>query len=112
MESLETDLAMSITEKNSATPDGLVHQPGLGMNIAWDNYDEKIKTLSGSGTLHDSIGICYQNVCVGDVGSAAVQPIPVPDTSRKQKRAFHTLFETYLQPYRKKSLKSRLFISN
>ncbi|MCG7875152.1 MAG: hypothetical protein N0C90_02335 [Candidatus Thiodiazotropha endolucinida] len=102
VEALETDLAMSVTEKNSATPDGLVQQPGLGMGIAWDNYDENSETLSGSGTLHDTVGICYQNICVTNAEPEINQPIQGPGPSRKRKRAFDSSVETDPQPYRKK----------
>ena len=53
---------MSVTARNSSTPKGLVQQPGLGMGLAWAIYDENIETLSGSGTLHDTNGICHQNI--------------------------------------------------
>lgn len=35
---------------------------GLSTPVAWDNFDEITKTFSGKGTLHDTFGICYQNV--------------------------------------------------
>ena len=34
----------------------------LYLSLAWDNYDENTETLSGSGTLQDTVGICYQNI--------------------------------------------------
>ena len=60
---LETEIATSITEKDCATPQGMLTKPGLTTDVAWDNYDE---TLSGAGALHDTVGICYQNCVVGD----------------------------------------------
>ncbi|KAH3775243.1 hypothetical protein DPMN_176643 [Dreissena polymorpha] len=53
---------MSVSEKSHATPDGILKIPGLSTALAWDNYDEMNETLSGSGTLHDTVGICYQNI--------------------------------------------------
>ena len=61
-ESLETELATTISYRDKATPDGLLQIPGLATSIAWDNYDEITETLSGSNSLHDTAGICYQNV--------------------------------------------------
>ena len=61
-ESLETELAATISYRDKATPDGLLQIPGLATSIAWDNYDEITETLSGSNSLHDTAGICYQNV--------------------------------------------------
>ena len=31
------------------------------MGLAFDNYDELTNTLSGAETLHDTMGILYQN---------------------------------------------------
>ncbi len=52
---------------------------GLCTGIAWDNYDELIETLSGAGNLHDTFGICYQNilpqVSKGDQPSASTDQL-------------------------------------
>ena len=61
-EALETELATAVYEKNQAIPNGLLKSPGLATGLAWDNIDENCETLSGSGTLHDTVGICYQNI--------------------------------------------------
>ena len=61
-ESLETELATTISYRDKATPDGLLQIPVLATSIAWDNYDEITETRSGSNSLHDIAGICYQNV--------------------------------------------------
>ena len=42
-------------------PDLLLPLLGLFTGLAWDNYDELTETLSGRDTLHDTVGICYQN---------------------------------------------------
>ena len=60
-EIIETDLATQIVNRQNATPDGLLQHSGLCTSLAWDNYDERTETLSGAGTLHDTVGICYQN---------------------------------------------------
>ena len=62
VENIETELATSISEKHQSTPDGILQQSGLATGLAWDNYDELNETLSGSNTLHDTVGICYQNI--------------------------------------------------
>ena len=58
-EELETELASAIIEKDKCAPDGTAH--GLVMGNAWDNNNELTHTLSGSDTLHDTMGILYQN---------------------------------------------------
>lgn len=60
-ERLETELATEISNRNHATPDGMNELAGLCTSLAWDNYDELTETLSGRETLHDTVGICYQN---------------------------------------------------
>jgi hypothetical protein len=61
VEALETELATNISDRHCATPDGILQVAGICTGLAWDNYDEMNETLSGSGTLHDTVGICYQN---------------------------------------------------
>lgn len=65
-EEIETELARSIQSKNKSTPEGLQQCAGLCTGLAWDNYDELTETLSGAGTLHDTFGICYQNIPIND----------------------------------------------
>jgi hypothetical protein len=61
-EEIETSLATEIADKQVAIPDGLLQKAGLATALAWDNYDENTETLSGMGTVHDTVGICYQNI--------------------------------------------------
>ena len=62
VEAIETDLATNICERNCATPEGIQKVSGLCTGLAWDNYDKNTETLSGANTLHDTVGICYQNI--------------------------------------------------
>ena len=68
-----------------------------------------METLSGSGSLHDTVGICYQNerALVGnasesddteDFQSTLDQP---KEYGRSARRAFH-MKQPILEPYRKK----------
>ena len=102
VEEFETELANNIIEKNHATPDGLFQSPGLAIGLAWDNYDENTETLSGSGTLHDTFGICYQNISVKIPDNSDPPGIAGQiSTGVKKKRSF-TAPPTQLEPYRKK----------
>lgn len=56
-EAIESDLAMSTTDRNSATPEGIDQSAELATGIACDNCDENIETLSGGNTLHNAGGI-------------------------------------------------------
>ncbi len=58
VEEYDTQLAVTISEKETSTPDCLLRKPGLVTGCAWDNYVENMETLSGAGTLHDIFGVC------------------------------------------------------
>ena len=105
VESIETDLATNISARNYMTPDGIQRLPGLCTGLAWDNYDECSESLSGSDSLHDTVGICYQNKpqelvpsSSNDVNAPEAHPTSV---WKKSKRTF-TLKECNIEPYRKK----------
>ena len=101
-EELETNLAMTISERGQTTPDGIRCQEGLATGLAFDNYDQNTETLSGSGTLHDTVGIVYQNI--DDNISIPCEPI---STSGEQvqvasrKRSFESMPQDII-PHRKK----------
>ena len=74
------------------------------------NYDENTETLSGSGCLHDTVGICYQNIPnTMEQGQHQDETVDVPlntkptyqPSSSVSKRKFK-LKEANIQPYRKK----------
>ena len=121
-ESLETDLASTVLERGVATPDGILQKSSLVTSVAWDNYDENSETLSGAGTLHDTVGICFQNIVDDDNDEKIIQlqdRINAPGNSnevnttieqnnlqttstRKYRKRTLQMPETELEPYRKK----------
>ena len=107
-EALETELATAVYEKNQATPNGLLKSPGLATGLAWDNYDENCETLSGSGTLHDTVGICYQNILPQHTDSSITETDQrnttdtSPDSVRKCRKRSFQAEDRHLEPYRKK----------
>jgi hypothetical protein len=102
VESLETQLACVITEKHHASPDGIHQQSGLCTGISWDNYDENSETLSGGGTLHDTVGICYQNVMEPTEYDQSDHADEIPEPRPANAKRSFTAKETVLEPYRKK----------
>ena len=113
VEALETYLATEITERKQTTPDGILKQAGLATGLAWNNYDENNETLTGSGTLHNTIGIYYQNQIDSkktNVQNDHVNPetITRTGTGRTLKRTFEAK-ELILEPYRKKKPKLTVF---
>ena len=76
VEAIETDLATDPSLRDYVSPDGIQRMPGLCTALAWDNYDEFTNSLSGSGSLHDTIGICYQNKStVGACGTNTTESV-------------------------------------
>ena len=73
-EEYETEIARQALQKEKATPEGILAAKGLTTAIPWDNYDENNDTLSGSGTLHDTQGICFQNKTPELDGSQKQEP--------------------------------------
>ena len=59
LEEIETEIGSAIQEKKKSCPEGALQSIPFG--IAFDNFDEFTETLSGSDTLHDTMGIFYQN---------------------------------------------------
>jgi len=111
-ETIETQFATEISARSRATPDGMSNDPHLCTSLAWDNYDENTETLSGKGTLHDTVGICYQNLTEDDLGNDRqteipkdAQPTVTPAKSKVSLRSFK-MEKQQLEPYRKKPKRS------
>ena len=109
-EEMETELAENIIQKDQETPDGLQQKEGLCTGLAWDNYDEMNETLSGHGTLHDTVGICYQNTVEASEtndntnnNDGTIDSSTERDGKPGQKRRTIDCKEHELEPYRKKT---------
>ena len=74
-------------------------KPGLKTSLAWDNFDQNTETLSGAGTVHDTVGICYQN----RMPDSQEDVVDAPPGQRKKKERARTfvMAEKTLEPYRK-----------
>lgn len=59
---LETSAAYSCTSNNQLCPTSILRTSILSCGVAWDNYDRFVETSSGKNTLHDTVGILYQNI--------------------------------------------------
>ena len=68
IEEIETSLGDAIQKREQACLEGTLSDQVFGM--AFDNFDELPETLSGADTLHDTMGILYQNKDVSGTGEA------------------------------------------
>ena len=59
---LETELTFTVASASKISPPDPVPDSSLTVDIAYDNFDRFVETLSGKNTLHDRVGIVYQFV--------------------------------------------------
>jgi len=73
------------------------------MGNAYDNYDELVHTLSGLDSLHDTMGIFYQNVNMDaeDIDEVPQPVLPTEQRRRSRKRKLDVT-PVEIAPYRKK----------
>lgn len=104
VEELETELAYGYSMQKRTLPDGLIPNcPELRTHLAFDNYDRYVETSSGKDTLHDTVGIVYQNM-VGNMQIESVQSCPESETridlqSGTRRRNYQSHFDASVQPY-------------
>lgn len=119
LEEVETATAERIQERQLSCPEGTVI--GSPMGLAFDNFDELTQTLSGADSLHDTMGILYQNIpdddtdCP-DVGRDAADRGKAPSkgsvTKKSRKRTLDTTNEMAIAPYRKVPKMTRFSYTN
>ena len=68
---METELTLQVKSESQAAPFGMELKPNLNTGIAFDNYDRYVETLTGKNTLHDTVGIAYQDVIEPDAENEA-----------------------------------------
>ena len=102
-EELETELTFSSVTGDRITPYGISLDPSLACGVAFDNFDRYVETASGKDTLHDTVGIAYQ-----DVAPVSIQiSTPMPSgrdqnpTAKKRRRRYDSVGSD-LEPYYKK----------
>lgn len=112
-EELETELTFTASESARLLPDGLHPLPHLFTGVAFDNYDRFVETLTGRDTLHDTVGIVYQDTVQSNVDSGAfVQEdeeqanTTIVSSATRRRRAFEAT-GLVIEPYHKKPRMTR-----
>lgn len=75
--------------------------------VAFDNFDRFVETKSGKDTLHDTVGIIYQNEDFNtprqsETPNLSASASEEPETSRKRRRRTMEVTEVEDRPYMKK----------
>ncbi|GFT76594.1 hypothetical protein TNCV_3678301 [Trichonephila clavipes] len=61
IEELETEITYS-SEQSSLCSETILKNPALFIDVAYDNFDRFVETTNGKDTLHNTVGIIYQNI--------------------------------------------------
>lgn len=95
---IETELAHISEERQCRLPDGFVaNRPDLCTGVAWDNYDRFVETKDGFDTLHDTVGIVYQNISQdtdSDVMAVNTSNICAAVERSNQRKSFVSCYDT------------------
>lgn len=109
-EECETEIVYAASEKSRLLPDGLHELEDLNTGLAFDNHDMFCDTLTGKGTLHDTVGICYQDVLpehlvealYGDRLKRNYASAPQSEsTSKRRRRRRFSAENVTIEPFRK-----------
>ncbi|GFW09604.1 hypothetical protein TNCV_3997101 [Trichonephila clavipes] len=90
LEELETEATISSVNRSQICPPDIIQSPSLSTGVAFDNFDRYVDTLTGKDTLHDTVGIIYQNVSDDydiELNSSSISgnlDIPLPPTKRRR----------------------------
>lgn len=91
VESLETELTYSATASSRVTPTSIQLLANLKTGVAFDNF-EFVDTINGKDTLHDTVGIVYQDV------TAVIPSTPPPPTIAQTSNNTNSKTPTALDP--------------
>lgn len=119
IEEVETELAYRCAAEPRLLPFGLKEkQPQLCTHVAFDNFDRYVETSTGKDTLHDTVGIVYQNKSIesstvmGNFTDNSNEESVTDDieTEFRRRRKYFSSFNDVIEPYiASKSQTTKLF---
>ena len=82
-----------VTKEKRLTPNVMSLNPAINIDVAFDNFDRYVETLSGKETLHDTVGIACEtsSSAIGDsvnIQSENDQEVKVSTHIDKESLAF------------------------
>lgn len=100
VEELETELAYGCAANTQLLPYSFT--PRNPTHVAFDNFDKFVETSSGKDTLHDTVGIVYQNFL--QTGEKNENVVAVPTSQResevgRKRRKYYSAFDSTIEPY-------------
>ncbi|CAH1173831.1 unnamed protein product [Phaedon cochleariae] len=106
LEGIETEATFTSSIRSDICPEGIIRSGNLCTGVAFDNFDRFVDTSSGHDTLHDTVGIIFQNIDNSieqdDEDTRAVRSTAgSSEKSNKRRRTFDTITHE-LEPYNKR----------
>lgn len=62
LEELETEATFASVSHSEICPEDIIRTSNLSVGLAFNNFDRFVDTTSGKDTLHDTVGIIFQDV--------------------------------------------------
>lgn len=106
LEELETEATFTSTRQESVCPEDILQTSSLCTGVAFNNFDRFVDTRTGKDTLHDTVGIIFQNVCASVEINAENRRneigIETDSSSNKKRRRIFDAITPEFEPYTKK----------
>ncbi|CAH1100732.1 unnamed protein product [Psylliodes chrysocephalus] len=107
LEEFETEAIIASVDCSQISPPDIIRSPLLCTGVAFDNFDRFVDTLNGKESLHDTVGIIYQNIDnnvqeelnVDNASNNSEETLQGP--SKKRRRTFDAIVPDIL-PYAKR----------
>lgn len=101
-----TEATYCAVKKSTICPEGILRNPALRTCLAFDNFDRFVQTLTGKDTLHDTVGIIYQDIPssanIVTTATAEENQQLTNDGDRKRRRRTFDMITFELESYAKK----------
>lgn len=107
VEELETEATRFTIQKSTVCSESIKKNSNLCTGVAFDNYDMFVETKTGKDTLHDTVGIIYQNMDSNtstalETSNLSSVTCEEPGTSRKRRHRTLEVTEVEERSYMKK----------
>lgn len=89
IEEIETEATYTSTSRAGLCPEIINKTQNLSVGIAYDNFDRFFNTKTGKDTLHDTVGIIYQNI--DSTREVEVEELPETFTNGRRRRSYEAI---------------------
>lgn len=104
VEELETELAYGRAANTQILPYNFTSRNPT--HVAFDNFDKFVETSSGKDTLHDTVGIVYQNILQAGENNENVVAVPTSQHESevgRKRREYYSALDGTIESYMRNS---------